>query len=116
MALYTICATDRTHSARPCAMIAAPSDAAAARTATRMRHAGELGFLPDDAQISVRRASRQEIRALHDFMPVQPDRGPADPDGGLARRGRRMRAAFNEKLWRGEIPEAAVTGKPAAEG
>ena len=107
MALYTVCATTQERTARPCAMIDAPSDAGAAGEAERMRARRELDFLPEEARLAVRRASRREIEALYAFMPVQPVKGPAAKDGGLTRRAARMRRAFYEKLWLGELPGRA---------
>lgn len=108
MALYTICATTQERTARPCAMLDAVSDAAAEAEAACMRARRELDFLPDEARLAVRRASRREIEALHAFMPVQPVKGPAAKDGGLTRRAARMRRAFYEKLWFGELPDRTV--------
>lgn len=106
MALYTVCATTVEKTAQPCAMVEAVSDRDAAAQAETLQITKMLAFLPTRAQLSIRRASRREIEAMHAFMPVQPIKGPAARDGGLSRRAARMRYALHQKLWTGELPTA----------
>lgn len=105
MALYTVCATTRGKPARACAVVQAVSDAAAAATAERLHADGSLSFLPEDARITVRPASRREVNAYMRFMPVKPVKGPAGRDIEISHRAGRARTAFYEKLWRGEIDD-----------
>lgn len=103
MALFTICATDKTQAAKPCAIIEALSEQEALDKAVALHDAGELSFLPYSVLLSARRAARRELRAWQTFMLFKPSRAPVAVDGGTGARSHRLALAFFEKIWRGEI-------------
>lgn len=110
MALFTICATNREHTARPCAVIEAVSQADAMRRAKQLRQSGDIGFVPEDVHLTARRSSRREARAFHAFMqPATASEGPPLTDPGYTHRSQRRLLAFFQKLWLGTFEDAPAS-------
>jgi hypothetical protein len=107
VAYYTVVATTATRTFAACALVDAISDQDATRRAHELRESGQLDFLPIEAKLCIRRASRVEIQSYQSFMALKPGKAPAAYDTGLSARNDRLRRAFFEKLWRREITPQA---------
>lgn len=99
--LYTICATDKKHLAKPCAIIEAFSLYEAQNTIKKLRKSGDLLYVPIGSHLTVRKTSKRENKAFIEFLTKPGALSSIDPDG--ARRSQDRHKIFNQKLWRGEV-------------
>ncbi len=100
MPFYTICATDKLHAMRPCAIIDATGLQAAQQEGEKLRKEGVLGFLPENSKLKARLAARREVSAFLEYL-RQPTLAPSLPqDTSRPRRAKRLEEGFFQRLWR----------------
>lgn len=103
MPFYTVCATDKLRTMKPCAMIFAQTLHVAQLRMEELKRQGSFAFLPSEARLSLRLSSRRECFLYHEWMTQGNDAPLPLSDPGRISRTLRLETAFGERMWREKL-------------